>query len=134
MKKVIDVTFPKGKQVSANIKGFDLLTDQPVRAGGDGEAASPFDFFLSSLATCAGFYAVSFCQAREIDTAGMTLELFREVNPETKLIENIQIKLNVPEGFPSKYEKAIIKAMDQCSVKKHLDNPPVIETITSLNE
>jgi ribosomal protein S12 methylthiotransferase accessory factor len=129
MKKIIDVTFPKGKQVNANMKGFDILSDQPVRAGGNGEAPSPFDFFLSSLATCAGFYAVSFCQSREIDTTGMSLELSREVDPETRLVSDIQIKLNLPEGFPTKYQKAIIKAMDQCSVKKHLDHPPVIETI-----
>ncbi len=130
MKKVIEVSFPKGKQVSANIKGFELLTDQPVSAGGNGEAASPFDFFLSSLATCAGFYAVSFCQSRELDTTGMSVELSREVDRETKLISNIEIKLIVPTGFPEKYEKSIIRAMDQCSVKRHLDNPPAISTIT----
>jgi len=130
MKKVIEVSFPKGKQVSANIKGFDLLTDQPVAAGGNGEAASPFDFFLSSLATCAGFYAVSFCQSRDIDTTGMSVELSREVDKETKLISNIEIKLIVPTGFPEKYEKSILRAMDQCSVKRHLDNPPAISTIT----
>lgn len=131
MKKVIDVTFPKGKQVNANIKGFDVLTDQPVLAGGNGEAPSPFDFFLTSLATCAGFYAVSFCQSRDLDTEGMRLELSREVNPETKLIDKMELNLILPEGFPSKYEKAIIKAMDQCSVKKHLDNPPTISTIVT---
>lgn len=130
MKKIIEVGFPKGKQVSASIKGFDLLTDQPVAAGGNGEAPSPFDFFLSSLATCAGFYALSFCQSREIDTTGMRLELSRVVDKETRLISDIEIKLITPEGFPEKYEKAIIKSMDQCSVKKHLDNPPTITTIT----
>ncbi len=129
MKKVIDVTFPKGKQVNANIKGFDILADQPVRAGGDGEAPGPFDFFLSSIASCAGFYASSFCQSREIDTTGMSLELLRKVDPETRMVSDIQIKLNLPEGFPRKYSKAIIKAMDQCSVKKHLVQPPMIETI-----
>ena len=130
MKKIIEVGFPKGKQVSANIKGFDLLTDQPIPAGGNNEAPSPFDFFLSSLATCAGYYALSFCQSRDIDTTGMSLELSREVDPETRLISDIEIKLITPEGFPTKYEKAIIKSMNQCSVKKHLEHPPVITTIT----
>ncbi len=129
MKKVIDVSFPKGKQVNANIKGFDILSDQPVKAGGDGEAPGPFDFFLSSIASCAGFYASSFCESRDINTTGMSLELSRQVDPETKMVSDIKIKLNLPDGFPQKYSKAIIKAMDQCSVKKHLVHPPMIETI-----
>lgn len=131
MKKLIEVSFPKGKQVNANIKGFDILTDQSIKSGGNGEAPSPFDFFLSSLATCAGFYAVSFCKSREINTDGMSVELSREVNPETKLVSNIEINLVLPKEFPTKYEKSIIRAMDQCSVKKHLDTPPSIATITS---
>jgi len=131
MKTIVEVTFPGGKQVNANIKGFDLLTDQPVIQGGTGKAPSPFDFFLSSLATCAGFYAVSFCQSRDIDTTGMKVELSREVDPEKKLISAIEIKLITPKDFPEKYNKSIIRAMDQCSVKKVLDNPPVISTIVS---
>lgn len=129
MKTVVEVSFPKGKQVNANIKGFDLLTDQPISQGGEGEAASPFDFFLASLASCAGFYAVSFCQSRDIDTAGMSLELSREIDPESKLVSNIEIKLHTPKGFPEKYLKAIVKSMNKCSVKKHLENPPTIKTI-----
>ncbi len=131
MKTIVEVSFPKNKQVLANIKGFELLTDQPVSAGGENAAASPFDLFLSSLATCAGFYAVTFCQSRDIKTTGMSIELSREVNKETKLVSDIEIKLNVPEGFPEKYRKSIIRSMDQCSVKKHLDNPPRISTITA---
>ena len=131
MRKIVEVSFPKNKQVLANIKGFELLTDQPKAEGGENEAASPFDFFLSSLATCAGFYAVTFCQSRDINITGMSIGLSREVNKETRLISDIELKLIVPEGFPEKYKKSIIRAMDQCSVKKHLDNPPKITTITT---
>lgn len=131
MKKVVEVTFPKGKQVNANIKGYDILSDQPERAGGNGEAPAPFDFFLASIANCAGFYAISFCQTRDIDTTGMTLDLSREIDSETRMVSNIEIRLNLPEGFPEKYKKAIIKSMDQCSVKKHITNPPKFNTVTT---
>ena len=39
----------------------------------------------------------------------------------------MSIDLKVPEGFPPKYRKAIIKAMDQCVVKKHILEPPEFE-------
>lgn len=50
-----------------------------------------------------------------------------ERSPETKLISKIRISLKLPEGFPEKYRSAILRATDQCAVKKHLVAPPAIE-------
>ncbi len=53
-----EVFFPGGKKVAANYRGFTIETDQPLQGGGDNTAASPFELFLASLATCAGFYVL----------------------------------------------------------------------------
>jgi ribosomal protein S12 methylthiotransferase accessory factor len=39
--------------------------------------------------------------------------------------------LNLPAGFPEKYRGAIIRATDQCAVKKVLVDPPEIELVTA---
>ena len=78
------MSFPGGKKVDAHIKGFTVSTDQPERAGGEGTAASPFDLFLSSIATCAGIYALGFCQNKGLSTEGLKLTLDTEKNPETR--------------------------------------------------
>jgi ribosomal protein S12 methylthiotransferase accessory factor len=62
-----------GMRVSADFKGFAIATDQPQESGGEGSAPSPFDLFLASLGTCAGFYIQSFCQKRGIPTQGIGL-------------------------------------------------------------
>jgi len=67
MSSQITVTFPGGKRVDASYNGFTIATDQAVDAGGDGSAPEPFDFFLSSIATCTGIYVLGFCQKRGID-------------------------------------------------------------------
>ncbi len=51
----IRVTFPGGVKVEAVYKGFVIKTDQPVHQGGENTAPAPFDLFLASIATCAGF-------------------------------------------------------------------------------
>ncbi len=127
---IIEVGFPKGKKVSANMKGFTIDTDQPVAEGGEGENPSPFDLFLSSIATCTGFYALRFCESKNIDMKGMKLILSTEKNPETGLIGEMELKLTLPEGFPEKYEKAIVRSMNLCSVKKHMMNPPEFHIVT----
>jgi ribosomal protein S12 methylthiotransferase accessory factor len=128
---MMDITFPAGVQVKANHKGFEILTDQPKKNGGENSAPSPFDLFLVSLGTCAGFFALRFCQQRELPTDGMSLSLTSEINPETKKLEHVEITLNLPEGFPEKYRKAVIRATDQCAVKKALVDPPDIDVVTA---
>lgn len=122
----IRVSFPGGVQVTARTESFEIRTDQPVEDGGDGTAPSPYDLFLSSVATCAGFYALRFCQQRQLDTLGLTIELDSRRHPETRRLEAITMKLTLPEGFPKKYHQAILRSVDQCSVKKALIDPPEI--------
>lgn len=124
---LVEVEFPEGKKVDAKIKGFTVKTDQPVAGGGEGSAPSPFDLFLASVATCAGIYAVSFCQSKDLDTEGLKLEMDGDRDPETGLIGNLVLNLTLPEGFPDKYKNAIRKSMELCTVKKHLANPPSFE-------
>lgn len=127
---MMKITFPGGVQVNAQFKGFEVATDQPTKNGGQNTAPAPFDFFLASLGTCAGFFALRFCQQRELPTTGMRLELTSEHNMETKRLDRVAITLTLPEGFPEKYRNAIIRATDQCAVKKALLDPPEIELIT----
>lgn len=128
MDKDIKVTFPGGLRVDAEYKGRVIQTDQPVYQGGEGIAPAPFDLFLASLATCAGFYVITFCQKRGISTESASLVMKTEKNPESKRIEKISIEIQLPPEFPEKYKSAVIKAVDTCTVKLHILNPPQFET------
>ena len=123
----MEIRFPGGLAVEAIHAGLTIRTDQPAAVGGGGSAPSPFDLFLASIGTCAGYYALRFCQERQLPTEGLGLSMDWERSPETKLVARIRISLRLPEGFPEKYRVAILRAADQCSVKKHLAAPPAIE-------
>jgi ribosomal protein S12 methylthiotransferase accessory factor len=123
----IEVTFPGGVRVDAAFKGFTVRTDQPVKEGGEGTAPSPFDFFLFSLATCAGYFIVAFCAERKIPTEGLSLAMTWDRSAETHLITIFRIAVTLPPGFPDKYKAAVLKAADQCTVKRHMLNPPAFE-------
>lgn len=127
---MMEITFPGGVQVNAQFNGFEVSSDQPERNGGQNSAPSPFDFFLASLGTCAGFFALRFCQQRELPTDGLRLQLTTERNAETKRLDRVDITMQLPTDFPEKYRSAIIRATDQCAVKKALLDPPEIEIIT----
>jgi ribosomal protein S12 methylthiotransferase accessory factor len=123
----IKVTFPGGLRVDAEYKGHVVKTDQPVHQGGEGTASSPFDLFLISIAACAGFYVVAFCRERDIPTEKAGVVMRMEKNQETKMIGKISIEIELPAEFPERYKRAIIKAVDTCTVKAHLLRPPAFE-------
>ena len=123
------VTFPGGKRVDAEYKGFVIKTDQPVYAGGEGKAPAPFDLFLASIATCAGLYVIAFCQNRGIPLDDASVVMRMHKSAEKKMIEKIQIELQLPPGFPKKYERAVIRSVDLCAVKEHILDAPAFEIV-----
>ena len=125
------ITFPGGKKVNAEFKGFTHKTDQARISGGDESAPEPFSTFLSSIGTCAGIYILGFCQQREIDTSGMELVQSMNFNPFSGMIDKIKLNIVLPDGFPDKYKKAVINSANLCAVKKHMENPPKFEISTS---
>lgn len=120
----MQICFPGGKRVDALYKGFTVITDQPEAGGGENSAPSPFDLFLCSIGTCAGFYVLDFCQERKIPYQDIELALSTERNQEKGLIGKINIEVKLPAEFPEKYREAVIRAANLCTVKKHLANPP----------
>ncbi len=126
------ITFPGGKRVNAEWNGRVIATDQPVEAGGEGTAPTPFDCFLASLGTCAGIYALGFCQQRGISTEGLELTQRAEFGErEGKMrLSRVAIEITLPPGFPEKYRTAIVKAAELCAVKKAIMDPPEL-TVTA---
>ncbi|HWC65816.1 MAG TPA: OsmC family protein [Thermoanaerobaculia bacterium] len=124
---MIEVSYPGGLAVNAAVNGFTIRTDQPEAAGGGGTAPSPFDLFLVSIAACAGYYALRFCRERGLSTLGLRVSLGAERDDAHKKIARIRIAIDLPEGFPERYRAAMLRSVSQCSVKRHLEEPPAFE-------
>jgi len=125
----MDIRFPGGLAVEAVFDGFKVRTDQPRTSGGEGSAPSPFELFLASLGTCAGYYALRFCQQRALPTGGLALRLTTERDPDKKALSKVRIEVDLPPDFPERYRDAILRAVDQCAVKRHILTPPALEVV-----
>ena len=125
----IELKFPGNKKVNAIVNGFEIETDQPPVAGGEGSAPTPYDLFLASLAACAGIFAVSFFQTRHLNMDGF--EMFLEVswNKEKHKLDRAVLNMKLPADFPEKYIPALKQAVELCSVKRTIADPPEFETI-----
>jgi putative redox protein len=123
------VDFPGGSRVDAHFKGFDVPTDQPPTA----IAPTPFDLFLTSIATCAGIYVLGFCQQRGLPTEGISI-IQRIHSDGGGMVDTIDIEILVPPMFPEKYHDSLIRSAELCKVKKHIEKPPKINVTTKVTE
>ena len=120
------IDFPGGARVDAHFGGFVVPTDQPAMGGGESSAPTPFATFLSTIGTCAGIYVLDFCRQRGIPSEGIRLVQRMRTDPATHLVSDVQVTIELPEGFPDNYADAVVRAAEQCAVKKHFEHPPTI--------
>jgi ribosomal protein S12 methylthiotransferase accessory factor len=125
----IEITFPGGRRVDAQVGRHILRTDQPIEGGGQDSAAAPFDLFLASLGTCAGLYVLAFCQARGLSTEGLAIHQRHQTDASGHL-ERVELEISLPAGFPEKYRAALVHAAEGCKVKRTLARPPEVAVST----
>lgn len=123
----MEICFTGGKKVCVKHKGFTIETDQPIASGGDGSALNPFDLFFVSLGACAGYYVLSFCQERGLSCEGIKLTLSTQRDPKTKMVTRVDIGIDLPDSFPEKYKAAVVRTAENCTISRHLQQPPEIK-------
>lgn len=129
----LKVTLDGAKRVSTRIGNHEILTDQPVKAGGDDTAPAPYDLFLASIATCAGFFVQSYCSSKQIDTTGIAITLHTQRDPTSKQIKTFVITIEIPAHLPEHLHKTLCKVAAQCAVTKTIESQPefVVEAKTA---
>jgi ribosomal protein S12 methylthiotransferase accessory factor len=120
----MDMTFSllEGSRVDAHVGPFTIPTDQPPH----GAAPTPFMLFLASIGACAAFYVQAFCRKRGIPVDGIRV-MQNNVPGPMGLVGHVQLRVELPPGFPERYRDAVIRSAEQCTVKKHLEHPPAID-------
>ncbi len=130
MEMLID--FPGGDRVDAHFGPYTVMTDQPGPNREPGVAPSPFELFLASIGTCAGIYVLGFCKQRNLPTEGIRIIERIDHSRLTGMVENVELEIQVPAGFPEKYLPAMVRSAELCAVKKHIETPPAFKVITQV--
>lgn len=120
----MDMTFTlgDGSRVDGHVGPFTIATDQPPGA----VAPSPFTLFLASIGACAAYYVQTFCRTRNIPVDGIRV-IQRNEKGATGRVERVHLAVELPPEFPERYRSAALRSADQCTVKKHLEHPPLID-------
>lgn len=131
MDLVANVFFPGGKRIDAEVGPHLIRTDQPVDRGGTGTAPEPFALFAASIGTCAGLYMLAFCSARNLSVEGLSLR--ERLHFEGDRLAAVELDVQLPPGFPERYREAVLRAAEECKVKRAIQAQPrfVVRAVTA---
>lgn len=117
------ITLDGKRRVTAHVGGHQIHTDQPLSNGGENSAPSPFDVFLASLGACAGIFVQGFCAIRGIDTSGIRIHEWPRYDAQG-ILKSVEMSIDLPMGFPVRYHEPLLRAVEQCSVKRAIAAKP----------
>lgn len=127
MSMKVDVLFGENKKIGASVGNHSIETDLPTSQGGDDSAPNPFELFLASLGACAGVYARKFFEQHSLETDGLKLALACEFREKKFELEKVVYNLTLPDGFPEKLVKPLVRSVSMCTVKQNVVNAPEFE-------
>jgi putative redox protein len=118
----IDIRFSETGKIIPSYNGKEITMDD-----------SPYMIYLATTGMCSAVYVRAFLTQRGMSLEGVLLTQIITYNRVTNMVEKMNIKVDLPDSFPRKYNKAIKTVVDQCPVKKHMVTPPAVFVSTNLD-
>lgn len=113
-------------QFEAEARGHKIVCDQPLDNGGADEGMTPPEFLLASLATCAGFYAVQYLNARKLSSDGLKVKVTAEKVPNPARLDRFVLTIETPTELSEKDAEGVRRSAEKCLVHNTLLMPPSI--------
>ena len=113
-------------QFAIKAREHSIVSDQPAENGGFDEGMTPPELFLSSLGSCAGFYAAEYLKKKGLATEGTVVRVFADKAKNPARLDNFKIEVDVPAAVDDEHRKGGEEAVRHCLIHNPLQHPPTI--------
>jgi putative redox protein len=114
-------------------RGHEMLSDQPVEAGGDDTAPTPTEIFIAGLGACVAFYAERFLRRNGLSTDGLTVTCRHLWAESPHRLGEIDLAVDAP-GLTDAKRAAFSRVIDHCTIHNTLRQPPTVRMVVSSGE
>lgn len=104
-----------------------VICDQPEHNGGADEGATPPDFLLASIGSCAAYYAAEYLRVRGLPDEGLHVAVEAEKLRAPARLGNFRITVQAPPLEEERHREGLLRAVKSCLIHNTLLNPPSIE-------
>ncbi len=113
-------------QFAIKAREHHIVSDQPTENGGFDEGMTPPELFLSSLGSCAGFYAAQYLRKKGLATEGTVVRVSADKATNPARLDNFKIEVDVPVSVDEEHRKGVEEAVHHCLIHNTLQHPPTI--------
>jgi uncharacterized OsmC-like protein len=125
MQAIVD--YLGGVQFVASARGHQIISDQPSENRGDDAGMTPPELFLSSVGTCAAYYALEYLKAHAIPAAGLRVIVSADKAAAPPRLGRIRIAVEAPGAEETRHHDGLLRAVRRCLIHNTLEHPPEIE-------
>jgi uncharacterized OsmC-like protein len=126
MPETVHVTHLGGDRFEIGVRQHRLEVDQPLADGGEDEAPTPTELFVSSLAACVAFYARRYLARHDLPTEGLTVHTNFNMAARPARVGEIILHIELPAGVPEEKRAALLAVASHCTVHNTLSTPPAV--------
>ena len=125
---MIEVTVKHQNAVKFQVStgSHTLICDQPLCNGGNDEGMTPPELFLSSLASCAAFYAVAYLKKRGLEREGVTVHAACEKAGPPARLDQFRIEVDIPGPLSEADYAGVMDSVHRCLIHNTLQHPPQV--------
>ena len=114
-------------------RGHTVICDQPLDNGGADEGLTPPEFFLASLATCAGYYAAQYLNVRGLPSKGLKIHVRADKLQKPARLGSFRIDVDAP-GVDAQHNAGLLRSVKACLIHNTLLNTPSIDIAVHTEE
>ena len=123
----ITISHRSGEAFDVQIRGYRLISDEPVVIGGEDLGPTPTELMVAGLAACAAETGV-----KHLTDEGIPCEVFEVQADFTWDIERgrvnaVRLVITPPPGLKTNDLHFLEKAMVDCPARKMLTEPPTLK-------
>lgn len=112
---------------AVDLRGHELVVDQPVTLGGTDVGPTPTELFVAGLASCVAFYAGRYLARHHVDREGMQVDVSWQLAVgRPARVGTVTITIIPPPGLPAEKVPAFLAVSRGCTVHHSLVQPPAV--------
>ena len=114
-----------GDRYAVEVRGHELIVDQPADTGGTDVGPTPVELFVASLASCVAHYAGGYLARHHICRDGLRVDTtWQMAQDRPARVASIALRITPPSALPPGRLPALLAVARACTVHNSLERVP----------
>ena len=114
-----------GHRYAVQVRGHELILDQPADAGGTDLGPTPVELFAASLASCVAHYASGYLTRHHVCHEGLRVDTTWQMSPDRPArVASLSLQITPPRALAPEQLPVLLAVARACTVHNSLERTP----------